>query len=149
VHVVRSLVLQTYTFFTESAARTFRAAAESIVPEEPSSGGGGTTEVLAVADRVLSRRSPADRRKLLLFLLVVEVCAIFRYGARFSNLPLMKRARFLALFENSVLPPFRQGFFGVKTFVLMGYYGSEVAWGELQYPGPRRDAPSVIEERSS
>jgi hypothetical protein len=85
----------------------------------------------------------------LLFLFVIEICAIFRYGTRFSNLTLTKRARFLAYFENSVIPPFRQGFFGVKTFVLMGYYGSEVAWSELQYPGPRRDAPFAMEERSS
>ena len=31
--------------------------------------------------------------------------------------------------------------FGLKNFALLGYYGSELPFAELGYPGPRRDAP--------
>jgi hypothetical protein len=42
----------------------------------------------------------------------------------------------------------RAGMFGLKNFALLGYYGSDVAFGELGYPGPKLDAPYYTRERA-
>jgi hypothetical protein len=131
-----------YRFFDAQTARTFRAAGECIVPDEPESPGGGSERVLRVADAMLSRRPPADRRKIAAFLRALELLPLVRYGRRFSALRTEQRARVLAFLGSTTISPLlRLGAFGIKTYVLMGYYGSESTWAELSYPGPRTDAP--------
>jgi hypothetical protein len=131
-----------YAFFTEAAAQTFRAAAAAIVPDTTDGPGGEREDVLAIADLALARRPERDRKNFLLFLGALEKLPILRYGRPFSKLTVEKRVRVLRFFEHSVtVPKFRQGFFGLKTFILMGFYGSEASFAELEYPGPRLDAP--------
>ena len=131
-----------YRFFDRKTAATFRAAAECIIPAEPGSLGAGCEQALVTADRMIAVRSPADQRKLAAFLRALEVLPLLRYGRRFSRLRPAQRERVLSfLGATSIHPLLRVGTFGVKTYALMGYYGSELAWAELRYPGPRRDAP--------
>jgi hypothetical protein len=136
-----------YGFFDANTAATFGAAAECIIPAESGSPGGGAERVVRVADRMLARRSAADRKKLAVFLRALEQLPRLRYGRRFSALSAEQRARVLAFLSNSGVPLLRVGLFGLKTYVLMGYYGSEAAWAELEYPGPRTDAPAAIASR--
>lgn len=132
------MTASTYRFFDDDTARTFLAAAECIVPDEPGSPGAGSEVVLRVADRMIGMRPAADQRKIATFLRAIERVPRLRYGARFSALSLERRSAVLAFFESTRLHPLlRVGTFGLKTFVLMGYYGSELAWGEMHYPGPR------------
>ncbi len=131
-----------YGFFDSRTARTFRAAGECIVPDEPGSPGGGSEQVLRVADAMLARRPPADQKKIAAFLRALELLPLVRYGRRFSALRAEQRARVLAFLGSTTISPLlRLGTFGIKTYVLMGYYGSESTWAELSYPGPRTDAP--------
>jgi hypothetical protein len=136
-----------YGFFDVNTAATFGAAAECIIPAEPGLPGGGAERVLRVADRMLARRPAADRKKLAVFLRVLEQLPRLRYGRRFSALSAQQRARVLAFLAGASVPLLRVGLFGLKTYVLMGYYGSESAWAELEYPGPRTDAPAAIASR--
>jgi hypothetical protein len=138
------------SFFTPQAAETFRSAASVILPELEGALAADRDEVIEIADAALSRRPRGDQQKLLLFLGVVEKLPVLRYGKRFSKLSADKRARVLTFFEqNRTVPKFRQGLFGLKTFVLMGHYGSSKAFAEIGYPGPRMDAPyyAAKEER--
>jgi hypothetical protein len=132
----------TYGFFDPQTARTFRAAGSCIVPDEPGSPGGGSEQVLCVADAMLARRPQADQRKIAAFLRALELLPLVRYGRRFSALRAEQRARVLGFLGSTTISPLlRLGTFGIKTYVLMGYYGSESTWAELSYPGPRTDAP--------
>jgi hypothetical protein len=134
----------TYRFFDAKTAATFRAAAECVVPPESGSPGGEAEQVLLVADRMIGMRSPSDRHKIATFLRALELLPIVRYGRCFSALPAEQRGRVLAFLSNTRLHPLlRVGTFGVRTYALMGYYGSELAWAELRYPGPRGDAPAA------
>jgi hypothetical protein len=129
-----------HRFFDAKTAATFRAAAECIIPAEPGSEGGGCEQVLLVADRMLAARAHADQRKVAAFLRALELLPVVRYGRRFSALRADQRARVLAFLGSTRLHPLlRVGTFGVKTYALMGYYGSDLAWTELRYPGPRTD----------
>jgi hypothetical protein len=134
-----------YRCFDRQTAATFRAAGECIVPPEPGSQGGGGEPVLRVVDRMLARRPPADQKKIALFLRALERLPILRYGRPFSVLRAEQRARVLAFLASTRISPLlRVGTLGIKTYVLMGYYGSELSWPELSYPGPRTDAPKPL-----
>ena len=138
-----------HRFFDARTAATFRAAAECVVPSEPGSEGGGCGQVLLVADAMLARRSPADQRKFAAFLRALEALPLIRYGRRFSALRAEQRERVLAFLSSTRIHPLlRVGAFGVKTYALMGYYGSELAWAEMHYPGPRADAPHAGDRRT-
>jgi hypothetical protein len=131
-----------YLFFTDETLRTFRAAAACIVPSEPGSDGADAEAALRIADRALSERPARDRALLTTFLRAVELLPIMRYGRSFSRLDPARQAAFLRFLETTrAFAKLRQGFFGLKAFALMGYYGMDATWRELDYPGPRLDAP--------
>lgn len=133
---------ESFRFFDERTATTFRAAAGCIVPSEPDSPGADSDEAVAIADRALSGRPERDQRLLKAFLRAVEILPMLRYGKSFSRLDRERQRSFLKFLESSrLVSKFRQGFFGLKTFALLGYYGLDRTWGELAYPGPRLDAP--------
>jgi hypothetical protein len=120
----------------------FRAIAGCIVPSDAASPGADADGAIALADRAISERPAADRKLLSVFLKAVEHLPRLRYGRPFSKLTGEQRASVLSFLEsNTVVPKLRAGFFGVKTFALLGYYGSESTFANLNYPGPRLDAP--------
>lgn len=138
----RRAMVEEYRFFTPETAATFRAAAACIVPSDAESPGADSDAALRIADRALSERPERDRRLLTAFLRAVEILPVFRWGRGFSKLDPERRARFLRFLETTRwFARFRQGFFGLKTFALMGYYGLPETWTALDYPGPRLDAP--------
>ncbi len=131
-----------YHFFTDRTRETFRSAAACIIPSEPDSPGADSESAIELADRMLAERPERDRRLLRLFLVLLELVPILRYGRRFSRLPFDRRRAVLRFFESTrIAAKLRQGFFGLKTFALLGYYGVPDTWRELDYPGPRLDAP--------
>jgi hypothetical protein len=135
-------VTEPYLFFTADTVRTFRAAAACIVPSEPDSEGADAEAAIRIADRALSERPARDRALLNAFLKAVELLPVLRYGRRFSRLDSERQATFLRFLETTrAFAKLRQGFFGLKAFALMGYYGMDATWRELGYPGPRLDAP--------
>lgn len=134
--------MPTFAFFTEGTAATFRAAAGCIIPSEPDSPGADADAAIRIADQALSERPERDRKLLTTFLKAVEWLPVLRYGRTFTRLGPERQAAFLRFLESTSLSPkLRQGFFGLKAFALMGYYGLEETWAELGYPGPRLDAP--------
>lgn len=130
-----------FLFFTPETAATFRAAAGCIVPSDAESPGADSDDALAAADRSLAGRPARDQKLLTAFLKAVEILPIFRYGRRFSRLRRDQQEAFLRGLEQSSFAKLRQGFFGLKTFALMGYYAHDASWREIGYPGPRMDAP--------
>ena len=131
-----------HRFFTPDTAEVFRAIAGCIVPSQPGSPGADSDAALALTDSALAERPARDQKLLRVFLGAVERLPLLRYGKRFTRLSREQQVRVLAFLEsNTLLPKRRQGFFGVKTFALLGYYGSEATFAELRYPGPRQDAP--------
>jgi hypothetical protein len=131
-----------YSFFTERTVATFRAAAGCIIPSEPGSPGADADAAIRIADKALSERPERDRKLLTTFLTAVEWLPVLRYGRTFTRLGPDRQSAFLGFLESTTLSSkLRQGFFGLKAFALMGYYGLEETWAELGYPGPRLDAP--------
>jgi hypothetical protein len=139
-----------YVCFTGPAARTFRSAAAVILPDAEGAPPLEAADIVAIADRALARRPVGDQKRFILFLAMLEWLPLLRFGRSFSELPLDKRARMLeSLGESRLSSKFRQGYFGLKTFVLMGHYGRAATFDEIGYPGPRKDAPFYVQGGNS
>ena len=129
-------------FFDPRSRAVFAAAAACIVPSEPGSPGADDPQCLALAEAAIALRPLGDQRLLRTFLRVLELLPILRYGRRFSRLSTEQRSAVLRWLARTRLSGrLRAGMFGLKNFALLGYYGSELPFAELGYPGPRRDAP--------
>jgi len=141
-------VSDAYRFFTPQTATTFRAAAGRIIPSEPGSPGADSPAAVRMADQAISERPARDRKLLATFLKAIELLPRLRYGRGFSRLRPEQQDAFLGFLETTSLSgKLRQGFFGLKTFALLGYYALDETWREIGYPGPRMDAPYYAPRR--
>ncbi|MBI1319738.1 MAG: hypothetical protein GC168_12435 [Candidatus Hydrogenedens sp.] len=116
--------------------QVFLAAADCIIPPDPGSPGGGTMETAAVVDWALNRLDPEMRALFLKFMVALDFIGVFFGGRTFKNNSMAARERQLRWTESCPLRPFRMGFFGLKSYVCMGYYTREATWPEFGYGGP-------------
>lgn len=113
--------------------RTFRSIAETVVPEARQLDERGWRDLNGIVEHAIAQRPPKVRRQLGMFLHVLNLLAILRYGRRIFRMVPTLRARFLAEVERSPLLLVRRGFWGIRTLVLMGYYARPEARDEIGY----------------
>lgn len=116
--------------------QTFSSVADQIIPADANSPGGGSLETAAVVDWYLMKVPENIRKKILLFIDVIQFTGLFFGGKRFSKNSIQAQERQLKWFENNKVRLFRMGFFGIKTFIEMGYYTREDIWTSINYDGP-------------
>jgi hypothetical protein len=112
---------------------TFRAVATTVVPEAVRLGPDEWTEVEQIVERGLASRPPSIRRQLRLFVRILNVLPLFRFGRTFRRLDDARRTRFLLAIQDAPLLLLRRGFWGVRTLVYMGYYARPAARAEVGY----------------
>ncbi len=112
---------------------TFRAVAETVVPEVASLGPDEWREVCTVIERALAARPEATRGQLVTFLRLVEFLPLVRLQGRFSRLSPERRREELERLERSRTLLFRRGMWGVRTLVFMGYYTRPAVQAALGY----------------
>ena len=129
---------QTYRlkYLTGIRLQTFLAVANQILPADEHSPSGGTMQTAAVVDWALERVPVPLRKKILLFFLVIEIFGFFFGGRGFSKNSSSKQEWQLKWLESNKIRLFRMGFFGIKTYVEMGYYTREDIWKAINYDGP-------------
>lgn len=110
-----------------------RAIATAVVPEAARLDDPGWLDVERIVAGAVAARPAALRGQILLFIRLIEWAPLLRHGARFSRLDAGRRARFLSALENAPLLPIRRGFWGLRTLLLMGYYGRPEAAREIGY----------------
>lgn len=118
---------------TIAADPVLHAAAEAIVPGYVRLGAEGRAAFEAIIDRALGDRPEGVRRQFRLFLRVLDLAPLPRYGRRFRSLDVSRRTSVLEVLQDSPLLLLRRGTWGVRTMVLMGYYGRPEAAGEIGY----------------
>lgn len=111
----------------------FQALATTIVPEATRLTTGEWLEVEAIIEDYLSRRPAAIRRQLRLFVRVLGLAALARFGRSLTALDPERRTRFLAAVQDSPILLLRRGFWGLRTMVYLGYYSRAEAAGEIGY----------------
>lgn len=111
----------------------FRAAARSIVPEAEALSPQAWDALEDIVEHALADRPPALRRQFQLLLRVLDLLPLLRYGRRLRGLDPTRRTRFLARVQDSRIQKLRQGFWGLRTLVYMGYYARPEAAEAVGY----------------
>jgi hypothetical protein len=107
--------------------------ARRVVPEVADLDDRGLVHFTAIIDRALADRPVDVRKKFVTFLGVLRWAPALRYGAPFDRLRLDKQDAVLRWFEDAPIGLLRQGLWGLKSMVFMGYYGRSEAWDEIGY----------------
>ena len=116
-----------------SVRPAFRALAATIVPQAERLTPGEWLEVEAIIEDYLSRRPASIRRQLRLFVRLLGLAALARYGRALSRLDPERRTRFLSGVQDSPILLLRRGFWGLRTMVYLGYYSRPAAAPEIGY----------------
>ena len=83
-------------------------------------------------------RPASLRRQVRLLLRVIHWLPVLRFGRPLTSLDSSTRAQFLAGLQNSRVDRLRVGFWGLRTLVMMGYYGRPAGGASIGYkPSPR------------
>ena len=115
-----------------------RAIASTIVPEAAAMDAKAWGEFDALLDAALGDRPRVLQRRLQLFLRAIDWLPVVRYGRRFGSLSSAQRVRFLTILENHPAQIIRSGFWGLRTLVLLGYYGRAEAIAAIGYAAAPR-----------
>ncbi len=107
--------------------------AESITPEVASLDSGGRARMAAIVDMALMDRDATTRIQFGTFLTVIRLAPVLRFGRAFERLDRDRRDAVLRWFQDCPVSLLRQGFWGLKVLVFMGYYGREETWSEIGY----------------
>lgn len=116
-----------------SVRPVFRAIAATVVPEAGALDEPEWTALESIVVDALGARPPKLQRQLLLFIRLVEWLPMVRYGRRFSRLDAARRARALLRLQDAPLLLLRRGCWGLRTLILMGFYGRPEAWRQIGY----------------
>jgi hypothetical protein len=117
----------------QSVWPTFRALSETIVPAARALDEGAWREVRRIVEDALAARPGPMARQLRALVRLLGVLPLLRYGRTFARLDPARRVRFLTSVQRSPLLLVRRGFWGLRTLVLMGYYGRADAAAEIGY----------------
>jgi hypothetical protein len=109
------------------------AVAKRIVPEVVELDERGLKIFLTIIDRALGDRPEEVRAKFATFLGVLRWAPVLRYLSPFDRLPIRKQDAVLRWFESAPIGLLRQGTWGLKSMVFMGYYGRTEVWEEIGY----------------
>jgi hypothetical protein len=88
---------------------------------------------LKIIDDALGERPEEIRHQLALFLKVLDVAPVFRWGRKLGRLDSGRAERAFFWFQEAPIGKIRQGFWGLKTLVFMGYYGQRAVWPEVGF----------------
>lgn len=78
----------------------------------------------------------SSRKRLGLFITVLNVLSILRFARPFARLDPAERHRFFFMVEHFPIGLIAAGFFGLRSLLLLAYYGTGSAWQRLGYKGP-------------
>jgi hypothetical protein len=118
--------------------QTLRALAQAIVPEAATLSTDEWRELYGVMRTGLAARPPVVLRQLSAFVRVLDMYALLRYRRRITGLTAAQRHTLLMSIERGPVMLLRKGLWGLRTLVLMGYYGRPTAAKQLHYAADRR-----------
>ena len=116
-----------------SVRPVLRAIGVTVVPEATRLDEAGWSALEGTVAAALASRPAALQRQFLLFLRIVEWLPVVRFGRRFTRLDAARRTRFLKSLQDAPLLLVRRGMWGLRTLLLMGYYGRPEVRDEIGY----------------
>lgn len=83
----------------------------------------GRARFRTIIATALAERPPGVQAQIRAFLTLLRLAPLLRWGRTFSQLPGERQDRFLRWLQDEAPARLRQGFWGLKTLIFMGYYG--------------------------
>lgn len=123
----------TSTSVLGSLRPVFRAIASAVVPETDEFDDAAWGELESLVEESLRTRPASLHRQIRLLLRIIEWLPVLRFRRPFTSLDLAARAQFLAGLQNSRVDRLRVGFWGLRTLVMLGYYGRPAAAAGIGY----------------
>jgi len=121
----------------------FRTVTLACIPGAAALDAEGWARAETIVDDALAERPESVRRQLLLFMKVLGVLSVLRFGKGLARLDPARARRLLAALERSPRLLLRRGTWGVRTLAYMGVYTQAVVRRDLGY----RAAPEGWEHR--
>lgn len=121
------------THLAPAAEAMLDAAARLIVPELASADEATWQRFHATVDDALGEREPGVRRQFAVFLRLLDLLAVVRFGRLLEKLDVAKQQRLLSWLQDASPSLLRKGFWGLKTLVFMGYYAQPDVAASLGY----------------
>ena len=132
---------------TDSERAFLLAIAPRIVPASAQMTPAERDAMVALIEATLASRTPAMRRQLRLFLRVLRWLPFLRHLRPLDRLDGARQDRALRWFQDHPLQVLRGGFWGVRTLVLLGYYGQPANGPSVSY-APSVDGNAILHARA-
>jgi len=116
--------MSTDPFFLAPVRSAFRAVATTVVPEAAGLDEGGWAEMEETIQSQLAGRPEGLRRQIRLFVRLLQWLPLFLHARRFTGLDAARRTAFLERMQRAPVTILRVGFWGLRSLVFLGYYGS-------------------------
>lgn len=110
-----------------------RAIGITVVPEAAQLDEPQWAALEAIVRGALAPRPRTLQRQFILLVRAIQWLAVLRYGRRFTALDAARRERFLAQLQNAPVLLVRRGIWGLRTLLLMGYYGRAAGGRAIGY----------------
>ncbi len=128
---------------SQERASFLATLAERVVPEVEGLDLAGKTRFFRIVDDALKARSPSLRRQFGTLLGVIRWLPLLRWGVPFERLTRGRQEKVLRWLLGCPFGTLRQGFWGLRTMVFMGYYGQAEVWESIGY-APRFDGNEAL-----
>ena len=110
-----------------------RAIGITVVPEAAQLDEQQWVALEEIVRGALTPRPRALQRQFLLLVRAIQWLAVLRYGSRFTALDAARRERFLMQLQNAPILLVRRGIWGLRTLLLIGYYGRAAGGRAIGY----------------
>ena len=110
-----------------------RAIGITVVPEAAQLDEQQWVALEEIVRGALTPRPRALQRQFILLVRAIQWLAVLRYGRRFTALDATRRERFLGQLQNAPVLLLRRGIWGLRTLLLMGYYGRAAGGRAIGY----------------
>ena len=121
------------SFLSATRQLRFEALQHALVPRSKRFSASEKQASLNLVNTLLAQQSDASRKKLALFLLLIDLVSCLRFARVFRQLPANKQKCVLTSFFQSPLGLFRKGFWGLNTLARLGVYGQTSLHSEIGY----------------
>ena len=112
--------------------------AQAVVPEAAHLDAAGWADLDAIIEQALAARSPALGRQLRWLIRALQWLPFLYYGRPLTTLDPVRRSRFIERVQRAPFLVVRRGFWGLRTLLLMGYYGRPAGAAAVGYRGDPR-----------
>jgi hypothetical protein len=100
----------------------FHALAVTLVPEIVESSPAEWDAFGRIVTNAIRSRPPRIQRQILLFIRLLDIVALVRYGRRLEALDPTRRTALVEAISKAPVLMLRRGAWGLRTLVMMGYY---------------------------